>query len=667
VLLRKIAIGLILGAACGGTPARTGATSPPQSPSPAPPSASRTAAATSDPDVPAGADASRDAELAKRFEPFIDAFTNSGGILSPDGKRVVFISNRDGLPQLYVANAGKPEAPATRLVATPERVVEFMITADGKYVVFQTDKGADENFTFWRVGLDGQDLAEITPGETLNRDAPRRADKVPGAVYYSARKKEEAASGAYSVPLAGGAPKKLHASDGLGRLVDVAPDGKTLLYRRILSYNDNHLDVVDVASGKAREVYPGAGGTKVSIGDAVLSADGKSALVVTDTGGERRVLLALDLRTGKERRRYTDPEAIASLTACSRGGNRNRLACGVSIGNRSDVRVFDAAKLEPIVDVKLPLGSGGPSWFADDGRTVLVSWSTPNNPTDIYLVSATTGQVAPLRREDRPSIASLPPLQVVNAEVTAHDSLKIPVHAYLPPKAVGGKKVPVIVNYHGGPQQVSAIRWSPYTRFFCSLGYAWVEPNVRGSSAYGRAFAMADDGPKRVEALKDIETIGRWVAEQPWADKDRLVILGRSYGGYTTLIGLTRQPTLWRAGVDVFGIANWVTFMKSTNRALRELFLTEIGDPEKDLALLESLSPIKDVNKIRVPLFVYAGANDPRVPRTESDQIVKAVRERGLAVEYMVAPNEGHSLDRRDNQIACTSRIARFLEKALGR
>ncbi|RPH67973.1 MAG: S9 family peptidase [Myxococcaceae bacterium] len=281
---------------------------------------------------------------------------------------------------------------------------------------------------------------------------------------------------------------------------------------------------------------------------------------------------------------------------------------------------------------------------------------------------------------DDPRVYSPPRVSICLVPRDAHSSLlgqagvgaSLPCLArsggdfYLPPEAVRGKKVPVIVSYHGGPSNVSTVRWWPYASFFCSLGYAWVEPNVRGSSGYGRAFVMADDGPQRLEALKDIETTGRWVAEQPWADKARLVIAGGSYGGYTTLIGVTRQQTLWRAGLDLFGIANWLTFMKSTSGVIRELFLTEIGDPDKDQALLESLSPIKDADKIRVPLFVYAGANDPRVPRSESDQIVKAVREHGVAVEYMVAANEGHSVARRENQIALGARVARFLGKALG-
>jgi dipeptidyl aminopeptidase/acylaminoacyl peptidase len=164
---------------------------------------------------------------------------------------------------------------------------------------------------------------------------------------------------------------------------------------------------------------------------------------------------------------------------------------------------------------------------------------------------------------------------------------------------------------------------------------------------------MADDGAKR--------------REQPWADKDRIVIYGGSYGGYTTLIGLTRYPPLWRAGVDLVGVVNWVSFMKTTSGEIHDLFKTEIGDPEKEQVQLEELSPIKDVEKIKAPLFVYAGANDPRVPRSEDDQIVKALRARGVLVEYMIAPNEGHSLARRENQIEFYARAARFLEKALAK
>ena len=204
------------------------------------------------------------------------------------------------------------------------------------------------------------------------------------------------------------------------------------------------------------------------------------------------------------------------------------------------------------------------------------------------------------------------------------------------------------------------------TAFFVSQGYAWVEPNVRGSGGFGRAFEEADNGPRRLDAFKDIERTGRWAASQPWADPKRVIVFGGSYGGYTVLVGLTRMPDLFCAGVDLFGVANMKTFMATTSGLIREIFLVEFGDPDKDAAFLDSISPLRDVERITAPLFVYAGANDPRVPRTESDLIVRALRQRKVPVEYMVADDEGHSLSRKQNVVQFLARSARFLEQHAG-
>jgi dipeptidyl aminopeptidase/acylaminoacyl peptidase len=258
----------------------------------------------------------------------------------------------------------------------------------------------------------------------------------------------------------------------------------------------------------------------------------------------------------------------------------------------------------------------------------------------------------------------VPAIEASITEIRSHDGLTLPINVYLPKKRT--EKLPVIVHYHGGPAGSSKIRWAAPIAFFLSQGYAWVEPNVRGSGGFGRAFEEADNGPGRLEAFKDIEATGRWAASQPWADPSRVIIYGGSYGGYTVLVGLTRLPDLWRAGVNLYGVANMKTFMATTSGFIREIFLLEMGDPDKDAAFLESISPLRDVDRIVDPLFVYAGANDPRVPRGESDQIVHALRERRIPVEYMVAENEGHSLMRRENVIEFLSRVARFLEKHAG-
>ncbi|MGZ6029637.1 MAG: alpha/beta hydrolase family protein, partial [Myxococcaceae bacterium] len=263
-------------------------------------------------------------------------------------------------------------------------------------------------------------------------------------------------------------------------------------------------------------------------------------------------------------------------------------------------------------------------------------------------------------------LAALTRLDVSVTSIPAFDGKQIPVHSYLP-AAHGERKLPVIVEFHGGPAASSSIGWKPRAQFFTSLGYAWVEPNVRGSTGFGRAWEMADNREKRGDVLKDIASVNAWVKQQPWADPGRVVIFGGSYGGWVVLMGLTHQQALWSAGIDLVGVADLRTLLRSTDQLIRAIFVDEFGDLEKDQALLAAWSPLPDVDKITAPLFVYQGQNDPRVPRAESDAIVRALRSHARPVEYMIAPNEGHSLDRRENQIEFYSRTARFLEEHLGR
>lgn len=620
--------------------------------------------ANATPDVPAGDAAKRDAELAAKAAGFIDAFTNSEPELTPDGKRVVFVSNRDGLPQLYIADAAKPDAPPVRLLATTQRVTGAQVMADGKALLFRSDTGADENWSIFRVGLDGKDLVELTPGEKLNRDTFIVPDGAPDKLFFTARKMSESRSSLYvASPVKAEPARTIYTDDKPAFLSDVSPDGTAAIVTQYPSRAENFLLRVDVATGKAQLLWP-AEGSKFSIFDAGFSPDGKTLYVATDLGAEQAVLLALDGKTGKELARHAVEPATATIggiRAAKRGG---LVALSLLVGNHSEIRLLDGKKLTPAAKVEMPLGQGGVSAFSEDGTRLVAAWSTPRTPTDLFSIDAKTGKATPLRQEARPSLAAMPQIETTIADIPAFDGGKIPTNVYLP-AGEQGKPHPALVVYHGGPSGTSVIRWNVTTAYFLSLGYAVVEPNVRGSGGFGRAFEAGDNGPKRLDAFKDIETSARWVAKQPWADPARLVVFGGSYGGYTTLIALSRWPDIWRAGVDLFGVVDLKTFMATTSGVIRQIFLLEFGDPDKDAAFLASISPLTDVGKIVDPTFVYAGANDPRVPRTESDLIVKALRQRKIPSEYMVADNEGHSLSRRENQLAFYARCARFLETHL--
>jgi dipeptidyl aminopeptidase/acylaminoacyl peptidase len=611
------------------------------------------------PDAPTGQDAARIADLSRRVAPLVEAFINLEPQFTRDGQRALFISNRDGLPQVYIADARRPEASAKRLFEWRERVSQLEPTPDGRSLLFLSDVGADENWSIWKVGLEGSAPVELTPGEKLNRDGVFVPDLAPDTLYFSARPMSAAETSIHALPASGGATRVVYREDVPGYLTDVSRDGRHGLYVRYPSRSENYLLRVDLASGQARQLYPREG--KVSVFEARFSPDGKTVYVATDGGGEQAWLLALDAESGEEKARYVETAPATALIqgiAVSKVGGLVGLS--LDAGNRSDVRLLDGRTLKPRARVTMPLGQGSLGRFSEDGRRLTATWSTPTTPMDVWVVDTKTGQVSPLRREPRPSLKEVPAIDSSITSVRAHDGLELPVNVYLPTKRAG--KLPVIVSYHGGPSGSSKIRWSPATAFFLSQGYAWVEPNVRGSGGFGRAFEEADNGPARLAAFKDIEATGRWAASQPWADPDRVIVYGGSYGGYTVLVGLTRMPDLWRAGVDLFGVASLQTFMATTSGLIREIFLVEFGDPEKDAAFLESISPMKDVDRIVDPLFVYAGANDPRVPRSESDLIVRALRGRKVPVEYMVADNEGHSLARKENMIEFLARASRFLE-----
>lgn len=694
--------------ACGGSSPEPATPAPPPPPAGAGSNAatgqSRVIDAT--PDVPLGKREVRDAELAEAAGKIVDAFQNSDALWTKDGKRLVFTSTRDGLPQLYGSDAAKPESPAGRLFSTRERISEAVLVKDDA-IVFASDHGADENFSIFKTGSDGNGLVELTPDAKLDRESLHWAEGTPDVIYYAGRSMKSAGTTVYSASLKGPAGEKtLWTGDLPGSLTDVSRDGARALVLQFATFDDFKLLSVPLGgAGKPVQIYPAAkpgataggargggasasagakDGGKVTIFDAKLSGDGKRVYVGTDAGGEQAIVLALDASTGKELARYAESKpavgAVENLEVAKAG---NTIAVTIDAGNHREVRLLDATTLKPRSAVELPLGFGLAGKFTEDGKRLAVTWSTPAAPGDIFVVDVATGKVSPLRKDARPGFDQMAGVETSIVSIDADGGGKIPTNVYLPTGAPPGaktgtptgappgqtKKLPVIVSFHGGPAGSSAIRWSALARFYLAQGYAWVEPNVRGSTGFGRAYQAADDGAKRLDAFKDIEAAGTWVTKQPWADKDRVVIFGGSYGGYSVLVGLTRQPTLWRAGVDLFGVVNLKSFMATTSGVIRKLFLVEFGDPDnaKDAELLESISPLKDVNKIARPLFVYAGANDPRVPRTEDDQIVVALRTRAIPVEYMVKDDEGHSLSHRDNIVEFLARSARFLEHHLAR
>ncbi|MFZ5785329.1 MAG: prolyl oligopeptidase family serine peptidase, partial [Acidobacteriota bacterium] len=612
-------------------------------------------------DTPPAACAERDKQIAESYVPYIDAFSNRGLELSPDGKTLLLLSDRGGGSyQLYLAAVDKPAADPVPIAQAKDGVSDARFSADGLYILFTRDRDKNENTQIFRATVDGKEVVALTKESDRFHSLPRVSPDWRTAVYFRGRHKTGGVA-LVTQPIEGGAAKKVIEAKGFHFLSDLSPDGKEALCTALLSMSRSQLFAVDLKSGKRRTIAPKQAAAHAHSG--VFSGDGKSVYLITDEESERAVLRKVDAASGATQATFADPAAEVADVVVPRKGAV--LAVLLDHGSHHTVKLLDVESLKEKARVKLPLGWATLGQFTADGSGVVVTLSTPASPGDVHLLGQ-NGRLKPLRREKRPGLKKLAGITATVEKVPGHDGTPVPLNLYLPKKPPRGKKLPTVVEIHGGPASSSVVRWNPLVGLLVARGFAVVQPNVRGSTGFGKAYEKADNGPKRMDAVKDLLAVNEWVRKQGWADPERLVAMGGSYGGYMTYMALGHQPEKWRAGVAMVGVVNLVTFLRTTTGAIRLAFREEFGELPKDKAFLKEVSPLTVVGKIKAPLFVYQGANDPRVPRSEQDQMVTALRAAKIPVEYMVADDEGHSLNQRPNKLAFVGRSLRFLEQHLG-
>lgn len=635
-MLRSLLVAAIATAACGHANVET-----------------RLAASPTEPDARQRA---RDADIAARAAPFIDAFTNSAAVLAPDGQ-VVFVSTRAGLPQLFVGDTAHPERAPRKLPVPAERATAPRLLPDGKTLVFVSDVGSDQKFHIFRIGLDGRGLADLTPTGDLLRMAPHVARR-SGLMIYGAHTLDDQSTRLF-VQTLDAPPREIYRDPKVGYITDISADGTRALYLRALSDTDEILFVIDTASGTPTRLFPPDGQVR-KLGNAVFTADGAGVLTAIETSGQPLRVLLLDATSGTERAHRDEtaaPTASIDGMAVSPAGDRAVIA--LDAGDHSELRVLDPRDLHELPAPTLPPASLAVGTFDADGARLTLTVSSPEGPPDIAALDTATGALVPLRSEPRPGLGTPPRASIEH--LRAFDGRTIPVNLYLPSSATG--RLPTYVLIHGGPSGNAKIAWSQAIGFWTAMGFAVVAPNIRGSSGFGIDYEQADDREHRIDAVRDVESVNRWARAQPWCDGDRLVIGGISYGGYMTLLALTRQPNLWRAGIDGSGMSNLKTMEQLEDQTIRSYDDTEFGVLGKDDALLVEWSPITAVDQIRAPVFVYQGVRDPVTPQHEADQIVAALRRRHVPVEYMLVANEGHGVTRRATLIAYFARSYRFLSE----
>jgi len=514
------------------------------------------------------------------------------------------------------------------------------------YFVFTKDRGGDEFRQVYRFDLGTGAITLVTDGKRSQNALGPFSRK--GLMAFGSTSRNGADRDIYVVDPKD--PKSLRLlleveGGGWGAL-DFSPDDTKLLVGQYISVVESHLWIVDVATGARRQVTP-KDGPKIAWGGGEFSPDGKSAYVTADKDSEFQRLARLDLATGAVT--VLTPNIEWDVESFDVSPDGTQVAFVTNENGASVLRFLDTASGKERPAPRLPVGViGGVAWH-ENSREVALELSEARSPYDVYTVAS--GRV---ERWTESETAGFPAASFATAELIrwpSFDGKTLAGFLYKPAAKWTGRR-PVIVSIHGGPEGQDRPDFLGRSNFYTNeLGVALIYPNVRGSTGFGKSFVGLDDGVKREDSVKDIGALLDWIATRPDLDAERVMITGGSYGGYMTLASATHFSDRVRCFVDVVGVSNFVTFLENTEAYRRDLRRAEYGD-ERDPKMrqfLESIAPVNNVERMTRPMFVVAGRNDPRVPASESDQIVAALKQRGVPVWYLIAKDEGHGFKKKRN------------------
>lgn len=548
----------------------------------------------------------------------------------------------------------------------PVRGGSFQPTT-GDYFLFTQDIGGGEFYQIYRFDLADARITLLTDGKSRNSGG---AWSTSGTrIAYTSTRRTGRDTDVWLMDPLNPASDRLVAelSGGGWGVVQWSPDDAKLLLGEYVSINENYLWLLDLRTG-GKELLTPKTGEKIAWGPPapVFAKDGRSLFVVTDQGSEFKQLYRMNLAT----RALTPfgPRFPADVEHLELSDDGKLLAVVTNEEGVSRLHVLNAANGKEVRTPKLPLGViGGLAWHKNN-RDLGFTLSAAQSPSDVYSLDLRNGK---LERWTESETGGLDPRDFVEPElvrVKSFDGLEFSSFVYRPdPRKFPGPR-PVLINIHGGPESQSRPIFQARNNYLLNeLGVAILYPNVRGSSGYGKTFLTLDNGFKREDSVKDIGALLDWVATQPGFDRDRVAVIGGSYGGYMVLASMIHFGDRLRCGVDIVGISNFLTFLKHTQDYRRDLRRVEYGDEREPemAAFLERISPTTNARKITKPLLVVQGLNDPRVPVTEAEQMVQAIRDQGGQVWYLMAKDEGHGFAKKRNSDFMFYSIIQFLQEHL--
>ena len=600
--------------------------------------------------------------------PLEDFFKNpekSSFQLSPDGKKIAYMKpweEGNRMMNVYIKTIGDNQE--KRITNASNRSLYGYFWLNDDRIAYVQDKGGDENIHIYAVNIDGTNDLDLTPFENIQARITDDLDEDPDHMIVSINNRDPRVHDAYRLNVNTGQLSLIAENPGniMGWMTDndgklriaLTSDGvnSSILYRE--EESDPFLPILTT-------------NFKVSVSPLFFTFDNKELYVSSNRNRDKSAIYKFDLNTAKETDLIFEHDEV-DVSGLIRSKKRKVLTAVSYYTDKRKIHFLDdwREKLQNNLESKLKGVEVAISDISkDETKAIIVTFSDVSRGTYYYY---------DIEKDELTKLADLSPWLDPNhmsemkpIKYTSRDGLTI--NGYLTiPKGSNGKNLPVVVNPHGGPWARDRWGFNPEIQYLANNGYAVFQMNFRGSTGYGREFWEKSFKQWGKTMQDDITDGVQWLIKEGIANPDKIGIYGASYGGYATLAGLTFTPDLYACGVDYVGVSSLFTFMESMPpywELYREMMYEMVGHPEKDKELLASSSPLMHVDKIKVPLFIAQGANDPRVKKTESDQIVEALKQKGIDVPYMVKDDEGHGFYNEENRFDFYREMSAFLEKHL--
>lgn len=603
----------------------------------------------------------------------ISRYLNARNAYSPafrEPGKLAFISNITGSPMAWQVPADPTPIPAwpEQLVFDVDRVVEIFPSSVGpeNHTIYDADQDGDENYQLYLLSTDGSADVHLTEGfeDCLHIFGDWHPDG--DRFIFAANRRDRSRFDLFVQDVDGKIATCVWENRAAGFLVNArySPDGSRAAVALMVSNHQHELFEIDLLGGDVRQITSGDRAARFEALEYDRSGD--QLWVITDLDWDFLYLAQLNLETGAVEPFIQREQDFGGLAISPDG---RFLAYLINTDGASHLEIHDletnsnrqAPSIEAIPGVVGMFDYSQVS-FSSDCKHIAFSYTNPLSPSNIFIWDLEKDRIFQMTRV---SNGGLPQDSFAPAELVSYptfDDRQIPAW-FSAPKADNDAPAPVIAYIHGGPESQFRPYFHPILQYFLAHGYAVIAPNVRGSSGYGKSYSQLDNVEQRVDAVNDMIALVDWVKQRPDLDAGRIVLYGGSYGGFMVLAGLTERPDLWAAGVDIVGISHFVTFLENTSDYRRAHREAEYGSLENDRDFLESISPLNKADRIKAPLFIVHGANDPRVPLTEAKQLAETLERQRVAVELLVFDDEGHGLAKLRNKLVAYPAIAEFLDR----